>query len=98
MDVDIKRLLLCTGGHAVFLRAVPLVFVIIDVLDYKLLQHRNNCRLFLGMCHLSKGIQKVNLFRELSDINHTAHDDLFNVSCKEFTTCGLFHRVSKTSY
>lgn len=31
VDVDIKQLLLCTGGHAVFLRAAPLVSVIKDV-------------------------------------------------------------------
>lgn len=49
VDADIKLLLLCTGGHAVFLRAAPLVSVIKDVLDYKLLQHRSNCCLFLGI-------------------------------------------------
>lgn len=55
VDVDIKQLFLCTGGHTVFLRAALLVAVIKDVLDYKLLQHRNNCLLFLGILHLSKG-------------------------------------------
>lgn len=57
VDVDIKQLLLCTGGHAVFLRAAPLVSVIKGLLDYKLLQRRNNCWLFLGIWNLSKGIQ-----------------------------------------
>lgn len=56
VDVDIKQLFLCTGGHAAFLRAAPLVAVIKDVLDYKLLQRRNNCWLLLGILYLSKGI------------------------------------------
>ena len=38
MDVDIKRLLLCTEGHAGFLRGELLVSAIKDLLDYKLLQ------------------------------------------------------------
>ncbi len=56
VDTDIKQLLSCTGGHAEFLRAAPLVSVIKDTFNYKLLQRRNNCLLFLGIWHLSKGI------------------------------------------
>lgn len=58
--VGTERLLLCTGGHAVFLRAPMLASVIKDAVDYKLLQHRNNCCLFLGIWHPSRGIKKVN--------------------------------------
>lgn len=55
VDVDIKQLLLCTGGHAVFLRAALLVSVIKDMVDYKLLQHRNNCQLYLEYDFSPKG-------------------------------------------
>lgn len=43
-----------------FLRAPRLVSVIKDAVDYKLLQHRNNCCLFLGIWHPSRGIKRVN--------------------------------------
>lgn len=108
VDVDINQLFLCTGGHTVFLRAALLVAVIKDVLDYKLLQHRNNCLLFLGILHLSKGSLKkpaMNhgsmlcdcLLRKM-DINHAGHKKIFDRTVELYIACCLFCKLSKSTY
>lgn len=64
VDVDVKWPLLCSGGHAVLLRAALPGTVIKDVLDDKLLQHGNNCLLASGIWNLSTGIWRVNRTRK----------------------------------